>query len=159
MAGWVKIRRNMPDWLWGSETKLKWYIDLLLMASVKDTERVMRLQVDMTMRQLAKRWGVSVTRISRFLKALDAEDMIILCEEEETLQKPLQRALQKPLQIIVRDFSELRNTALQRALQKPLQRALQNPKEKERTKEKENYKEVNPSLTPPVKFSEKIVLF
>lgn len=35
MSGWIKISRKINEhWLWEDANKLKWWIDLLLMAAV-----------------------------------------------------------------------------------------------------------------------------
>lgn len=132
MPGYIKLRRDLPDWLWANDAKLKWYIDLLRMAAVKDSETAVKGRVDMTMRQLAERWGTTTPTVSDFLKKLDKEDMVLLVRNGYvTLQGALQKSLQQPLQIFVREISELRNVALQRSLQEPLQQPLQGNGEKD----------------------------
>ena len=118
--GFVRLRKDLPGWLLDDATKLKWYIDLLMLSAERDKGGIRKGQVTRTMHSLAKKWGVSVPLVSRFLKALDQQDLIILVKSDS--QQMLQKALQQPLQIFVRDFNELRENALQKALQQPLQR-------------------------------------
>lgn len=76
MAGFIKLRRDLPEWLVNDATKLRWYIDLLLLSEEKDGKNTIAGRVKMTMRQLAKRWGVDVKSVSRFIHLLDGSDLV-----------------------------------------------------------------------------------
>lgn len=119
VSGYVKIRKDLPAWLFDDPVKLRWYVDLMMLSCDKEKGGIKKMQVNMTMHTLAKRWGVSVPLVSRYLRALDQADLVILLKQEK--YGSLQKALQEPLRIFVRDFSELREVALQKALQESLQ--------------------------------------
>lgn len=117
MAGWIKLRRDIADsWLWSDAEKMRWYIDLVMLAADKDKDKVIKGEVGHTLSSLAKRWKSNKMTVSRFLHRLDEDDMIILRESPYMLQGVLQHVLR----IFVRDFSELRETMLQRVLQQVL---------------------------------------
>ncbi|EPS56793.1 TPA: DnaD domain protein [Clostridium botulinum] len=115
--GWIKLYRNIQDhWIWQDPQKLKWWLDILLLANHKDNKFLLGNELMQLERgehhtselKLAERWGVSKTTIRRFLKLLENDGMIELkkskkgttlkvsnysdyqdfSEEEKTIKKP-----------------------------------------------------------------------
>lgn len=80
MQGWIKINREIVNhWLWSDAERLKWWLDLLLMANEKD-ENVMhdshlfvlqRGQMIASVAFLCKRWKKSNKTIVAFLHTLE----------------------------------------------------------------------------------------
>lgn len=86
MDGWIKINRKIADhWLWQDAERLKWWLDLLFMASWEDKEvlhdahkfTLHRGQMIASISFLAERWGRNNNTIIKYLKLLEAENMII----------------------------------------------------------------------------------
>lgn len=84
--GWIKISRNITShWLWQDAERLKWWLDLLFMASWEDKEvlhdahkfTLHRGQMIASISFLAERWGRNNNTIIKYLKLLEAENMII----------------------------------------------------------------------------------
>ena len=85
MAGWIKIGRDITNhWIWTDPERLKWWLDMQLMASWEDRE-VMHDSHVFTLRTgqliasekfLARRWGRSRPTIKRFLCQLKQSGMI-----------------------------------------------------------------------------------
>ena len=85
MAGWIKIARSIQEhWIWQDAERLKWWLDLLLMANYKDTNKLARThlitlksgQFEASTAFLAKRWKRNAQTIIRFLSLLEEEGMI-----------------------------------------------------------------------------------
>ena len=96
MAGWIKISREITDhWLWQDAERLKWWLDLLIMANWKDNKaliggkliEVKRGQMFASVRYLQDRWAKrdkkgkvitkpSVHKIINFVTLLEQEKMI-----------------------------------------------------------------------------------
>ncbi|MCD3204030.1 DnaA N-terminal domain-containing protein [Clostridium botulinum] len=85
--GWIKIYRNIQEhWIWQNPQKLKWWLDILLLANYKDNKFLLGNEVITIERgehhtselKLAERWGVSKTTVRKFLKLLEEENMIEL---------------------------------------------------------------------------------
>ena len=83
--GWIKISRNITEhWLWQDSERLKWWLDLLLMASWKEQsklvgKRIVTLQkgqIVASVTFLCKRWKRSRSMVEPFLEALQKEGMI-----------------------------------------------------------------------------------
>ena len=83
--GYIKISRGINQhWLWQDAERLKWWLDLLLLASWEDTETMhdshrftlKRGQMIASVSFLKERWKVSHPTIIRFLSLLEAEGMI-----------------------------------------------------------------------------------
>lgn len=56
--GYIKISRAIADhWIWKNAEHLKWWLDLLLMAEWKDTEKLKRGQLRASIRYLQDRWA------------------------------------------------------------------------------------------------------
>lgn len=115
--GWIKLYRNIQDhWIWQDSQKLKWWLDIILLANHKDNKFLLGNELMQLERgehhtselKLAERWGVSKTTVRRFLKLLEDDGMIELkkskkgttlkvsnysdyqdfSEEEKTIKKP-----------------------------------------------------------------------
>lgn len=85
MAGWIKINRKIVEhWLWQDAERLKWWLDLLFMASWEDKKvsndahlfTLHRGQLIASISFLSDRWGKSNPTIIKFLKMLENEGMI-----------------------------------------------------------------------------------
>lgn len=85
-TGWIKISRDLPNhWLWQDAERLKWWLDLLFMASweeskvLHDTHLITleRGQMIASISFLASRWKKSEHTVIKFLKILESEEMIV----------------------------------------------------------------------------------
>ena len=85
MAGWIKIYRDIQEhWIWQDSNKLKWWLDIILMANHKDNKfllgnelfEVKRGEFHTSELKLAERWGVSKNTIRKFLELLESDQMI-----------------------------------------------------------------------------------
>lgn len=85
MSGWVKLYRDITDhWIWQSDHRLKWWIDLLLMAN-HDPGKVLikgklidcgRGQSVMSLEKWAQRWGVTKKTVKDFFILLEKDQML-----------------------------------------------------------------------------------
>lgn len=88
--GWIKLDRKIMDndFLWGCEepfSRGQAWTDLLLLANHKDGRLsirgemvdVKRGDVNRSLRSLAKRWGWSVGKVTRFIDKLESEGMVV----------------------------------------------------------------------------------
>ena len=85
MAGWIKISREIEDhWLWQDTERLRWWIDMLFMASFEDKKviedthliTIKKGQFIASVAFLCKRWGKSNKTIIKYLKLLEEDEMI-----------------------------------------------------------------------------------
>lgn len=85
MAGWIKIDTKISKhWLWQDAERLKWWLDILIMASWKDRKQLVGKQIVSLHRGqfiaslsfLCKRWGRSRSMVEPFLDLLQGEGMI-----------------------------------------------------------------------------------
>lgn len=85
MNGWIKISRELPKhWIWQDADRLKWWLDLLFMATWEDSKQLVgsrlieikRGQLVASISYLVKRWGVGHNTVIAFLKMLQEEKMI-----------------------------------------------------------------------------------
>ena len=85
MAGWIKISREIEDhWLWQDAERLRWWIDMLFLASwedkkvIEDTHliTIKKGQFIASVAFLCKRWGKSNKTIIKYLKLLEEDEMI-----------------------------------------------------------------------------------
>ena len=85
MAGWIKISTDIArHWIWNDAERLKWWIDILFMASWKDTKQLVGKQLVSLRRGqliasnsfLCKRWCRSRSMVEPFLTLLQEEGMI-----------------------------------------------------------------------------------
>ncbi len=85
MAGWIKIDTEITKhWLWQDAERLKWWLDMLIMAAWKDHKQLVGKQL-VTLRRgqfiaslsfLCKRWGRSRSMVEPFLDLLQEDGMI-----------------------------------------------------------------------------------
>lgn len=92
--GWIKLYRSIrSNWLWedGNERYLKWWLDILLMVNhqprkvlvngefveIKTGERLTSTV------KLSKRWGVSRNTVTKFLKLLEKDEMILTSKSRQ----------------------------------------------------------------------------
>ena len=96
MGGWIKISREIEDhWLWQDADRLKWWIDMLFMASFEDKKviedthliTIKKGQFIASVAFLCKRWGKSNKTIIKYLKLLEEDEMI--CREVLHRQTPI----------------------------------------------------------------------
>ena len=96
MSGWIKISREIEDhWLWQDAERMRWWIDMLFMASwedkkvIEDTHliTIKKGQFIASVAFLCKRWGKSNKTIIKYLKLLEEDEMI--CREVLHRQTPV----------------------------------------------------------------------
>lgn len=84
-GGWISLYRSIQNhWIWEDPVKLKWWLDILLLANHKDNKVLIRNKLEVIKRgyhhtsevKLSKRWGVSRTTVRRFLELLESDKMI-----------------------------------------------------------------------------------
>ena len=82
---WIKLNASITEhWVWQDAEKLKWWLDLILLASWKDRKQLVGKQVVLLQRgqliapisYLCKRWKRSRTMVENFLKNLQEDGMI-----------------------------------------------------------------------------------
>ena len=84
-GGWIKINREIVNhWLWTDSERLKWWLDLLLMAQWDDKKvlhdshlfTLKRGQIIASVAFLCERWEKSNKTVIKFLQMLESEGMI-----------------------------------------------------------------------------------
>jgi hypothetical protein len=87
VAGWIKIYRDIQEhWIWQDANKLKWWLDIILMANHKDNKfllgnelfEVKRGEFHTSELKLAERWDVNRKTVRKFLELLENDQMIAL---------------------------------------------------------------------------------
>lgn len=83
--GWIKLHRSIFNhWLWKEDTKLKWWLDLLLMAN-HTTRKILlgnqlieipRGSLHTSVTKLTARWQADKKTVKRFLDLLQKDSMI-----------------------------------------------------------------------------------
>ena len=83
--GWIKLHRSIYNhWLWKEDTKLKWWLDLLLMAN-HTTRKILlgnqlfeipRGSLHTSVTKLTARWQADKKTVKRFLDLLQKDSMI-----------------------------------------------------------------------------------
>ena len=85
MDGWVKIHRKIRDnWIWDNADYLKAWMDLIFRANYDDSrmlfdgeiKELKRGQFVTSIRKLSEAWGWSKDRTLKFLRLLEADNMI-----------------------------------------------------------------------------------
>lgn len=85
--GWVCIYRSIQEhWIWKEPQKLKWWLDILLLANHKENKFLLGGKLIQLERgehhtselKLAERWQVDRKTIRKFLKLLESDGMIEL---------------------------------------------------------------------------------
>ena len=83
--GWLKISRGIVyHWLWEDANRLKWWLDLLLMAAYEKKSvyvntrivEIQRGQMVASLSFLCQRWNISKPTLLSFLRLLENEGMI-----------------------------------------------------------------------------------
>ena len=92
---WIKIDTDITDhWIWQDAEKLKWWLDILIMASWKDRKQLVgkqlvtlhRGQFVASLSYLCKRWNRSRTMVENFLKIIQEGGMISrVCENNVSI--------------------------------------------------------------------------
>lgn len=86
MSGWIKISRDIAShWIWGNDKYLKWWIDLLIMASWDEEEvnhdthtfTLQKGQMIMSIQDLCVRWKASRNAVLKFIQLCEKRDMLI----------------------------------------------------------------------------------
>ena len=84
--GWIKLHRQIKEhWLWKSENRLKWWIDILLTVNHNDSKVLIkgtlieckRGQSIRSLESWAKEWNVSKGAVRDFFKLLQSDQMLI----------------------------------------------------------------------------------
>jgi len=84
-TGWIKISRDIQThWIYQDAEKLKWWLDLLLLANYEDKEfnikfkvfQCKRGQLLYSLKSLSQRWNVSKSVVNNFLEMLRKQNMI-----------------------------------------------------------------------------------
>ena len=93
MAGWVKIHRSIQDhWIWEDPVKLKWWLDLIMMANHQENKILINgelVTIEAGERhtsedKLSARWGVSRNTVRKFLALLEKDGMISLKKSRQS---------------------------------------------------------------------------
>ena len=93
MAGWVKIHRSIQDhWIWEDPVKLKWWLDLIMMANHQENKILINGELVIVSSgerhtsedKLATRWGVSRNTVRKFLTLLEKDGMISMKKSRQT---------------------------------------------------------------------------
>ena len=93
MSGWVKIHRSIQDhWIWENPVKLKWWLDLIMMANHQENKILINGELVIVSSgerhtsedKLATRWGVSRNTVRKFLTLLEKDGMISMKKSRQT---------------------------------------------------------------------------
>lgn len=85
MEGWVKIHRQLKDhWLWKSERRLKWWLDILFTVNHADSKILIKGQLieckrGQSIRSLeswAREWNITKGAVRDFFKLLESDQML-----------------------------------------------------------------------------------
>lgn len=84
--GWIKISRSLlSHWIWRSDHRLKWWLDILLNVNHADSKALIRGrlveckrgQSVMSLETWAKRWNVSKKTVKDFFELLQSDSMLV----------------------------------------------------------------------------------
>ena len=87
MEGWIKVYRDIQEhWIWQDSQKLKWWLDIIMMANIKDNKMlkgnglvtIKRGTFHTSEVSLSTRWNVSRKTVTAFLGLLVEDGMITL---------------------------------------------------------------------------------
>ena len=93
MSGWIKIHRDINQhWIWQDSNYLKWWLDILLEVNHTECEIVIkgtilkcgRGEKLYSLDTWANRWNTNKSKVNRFLKMLEKQNMISLKNETHT---------------------------------------------------------------------------
>lgn len=85
MEGWIKLHRQIKDhWLWKSDNRFKWWVDILLTVNHTDSKVLIkgtlieckRGQSIRSLESWAKEWNVSKGAVRDFFKLLQSDQML-----------------------------------------------------------------------------------
>jgi hypothetical protein len=85
MSGWIKLHRDIAGhWIWKSERRLKWWIDLLLTVNHEPSKVLIKGQLIecgrgqsvMSLESWAQRWGVTKKAVRDFFLLLEKDQML-----------------------------------------------------------------------------------
>lgn len=85
MAGWIKLHRDIREhWIWKSDHRLKWWLDILLSVNHCDSKVLIkgklidcgRGQSVISLESWAKKWNVSRKAVKDFFALLQNDSMI-----------------------------------------------------------------------------------
>lgn len=85
--GWIKLHRSIrKNWIWSDAKKLKWWLDLLMMANHKDNKilignellLIKRGSLHTSIINLSTRWDADKKTVKKFLTLLEKDNMITL---------------------------------------------------------------------------------
>lgn len=86
MAGWIKLYRDITDhWIWKSQNRFQWWIDILLTVNHADSKVLIRGklveckrgQSVMSLETWAKRWNVTKKTVKDFFDLLQKDSMLV----------------------------------------------------------------------------------
>ena len=86
-VGYIKLFRSTRNhWIWNNPYHFKWWLDILMTANDEDEKVSIGMQVIeckrgqaiISLSNWARRWGVSKSKVQRFLKMLENDGMICL---------------------------------------------------------------------------------
>lgn len=86
MSGFIRLFRDIRShWIWEDEKKLKWWIDIIMLANFKENKilvgnklvELKRGQFHTSEMKLAARWGTNRKTVSAFLNLLEKDNMIL----------------------------------------------------------------------------------
>ena len=92
MEGWISLYREIREhWIWEREDYFRAWIDILLMVNHKENKvtfdgkliTILRGTRYTSLRKLSNRWNWSTTKTNKFLKLLEADNMIILKKDNK----------------------------------------------------------------------------
>lgn len=99
MSGWIKISRDIREnWVWDEPRYLKWWLDILMMASYKNKKVLVgnelieleRGSFITSQSQLAKRWNADRRTVKKYLDLLqDAQMIVHFLHSKKTIVKVL----------------------------------------------------------------------
>jgi len=93
MSGWIKVHRDINQhWIWQDNNYLKWWLDILLEVNHTEGEIVIkgtilkcgRGEKLYSLDTWANRWNTNKSKVNRFLKMLEKQNMISLKSETHT---------------------------------------------------------------------------
>jgi DNA-binding transcriptional MocR family regulator len=93
MSGWIKIHRDINQhWIWQDNNYLKWWLDILLEVNHTEADVLIKGTVLKCGRgeklysldTWANRWNTNKSKVNRFLKMLEKQNMISLKSETHT---------------------------------------------------------------------------
>lgn len=150
---WIKIYRSINrHWIWENSDYLKWWLDILLEVNYTEAKTVIGRTVLICGRgeklysldTWAKRWGTNKTKVRRFLKLLESDNMIVLKSETQTTR----------LTVCNYDSYQVERNADETQVKRKRNASETQVKPIEERKERKEGKEVNSASRKPSSFGE-----